>query len=114
MILAQTTDATSQLPPPPPPPAAPDDVSTAVKVAGFAILGLWLGSGAISAYHGYKRNNDSLGWGLGWGLMGLVFPILSPTLAIAEGYAEPLRETGYGRRILAGPKRRRIYRRRAA
>jgi hypothetical protein len=38
----------------------------------------------ISAYHGYKRNN-SVGWAIGWGLLGGMFPILVPTIALAQG-----------------------------
>lgn len=43
---------------------------------------------AASAYHGYRRN-QSIGWALWWGLMGSVFPILVPTIAIAEGFGKP-------------------------
>lgn len=45
---------------------------------------------AVSAYHGYKRNN-SIGWALWWGLMGSMFPIITPVIAVAEGYAKPLK-----------------------
>ena len=43
---------------------------------------------AASAYHGYKRN-DSVGWAIGWGLLGALFPIITPTIAIAQGFAKP-------------------------
>ncbi len=39
----------------------------------------------LSAYHGYKRN-DSLGWGIAWGLLGGLFPIITPAIAVAEGF----------------------------
>jgi hypothetical protein len=42
----------------------------------------------VSVYHGYKRN-DSLGWGLGWGVLGAMFPILTPTVALAQGLGKP-------------------------
>lgn len=42
---------------------------------------------AASAYHGYKRN-DSLGWALWWGLMGSLFPVVTPTIAVAQGFAK--------------------------
>lgn len=42
----------------------------------------------LSAYHGYKRNDDSLGWGLAWGALGGLFPIITPAVAFAEGFAE--------------------------
>ena len=42
---------------------------------------------AASAYHGVKRNN-SVGYGIWWGLMGAMFPVITPTIAIAQGYAQ--------------------------
>ena len=42
-----------------------------------------------SGYHGYKRNNDSVGWAIGWGLLGSMFPIITPFVAVVQGYAEP-------------------------
>jgi hypothetical protein len=45
---------------------------------------------AVSAYHGYKRN-ESVGWAIWWGLMGSIFPVITPVIAVAEGYAEPER-----------------------
>lgn len=46
-----------------------------------------LGSIAASAYHGYKRNN-STGWAVWWGFMGLLFPIVTPAVAIAQGFGK--------------------------
>jgi hypothetical protein len=43
---------------------------------------------AVSAYHGYKRN-DSVGWALWWGLMGSMFPVITPVIAVAQGFGEP-------------------------
>jgi hypothetical protein len=48
---------------------------------------LILASGAVSLYHGYKRNN-SLGWGLAWWLMGTAFPVITPTVAFAQGFGK--------------------------
>ena len=45
---------------------------------------------AASAYHGYKRN-DSIGWALWWGAMGALFPIITPTIALAQGFGKPKR-----------------------
>lgn len=42
---------------------------------------------AASAYHGYKRN-DSVGWAIGWGLLGALFPIITPTIAVAQGFGK--------------------------
>ena len=39
----------------------------------------------VSAYHGYKRNNGSIGWGIGWGLLGGMFPVITPSIAFAQG-----------------------------
>jgi hypothetical protein len=44
-------------------------------------------SGVLSLYHGYKRNN-SLGWGLGWYFMGVMFPLVTPTVAVAQGFGK--------------------------
>ena len=45
-------------------------------------------SGAASLYHGYKRNNGSLGWGLGWFVLGSLFPVITPTIAVAQGFGK--------------------------
>jgi hypothetical protein len=47
-------------------------------------------SAGASLYHGYRRNN-SLGWGLLWGLMGSMFPVVTPVVAMAQGYGKPKR-----------------------
>lgn len=44
-------------------------------------------SAALSGYHGYKRNN-SLGWGLGWFVLGGIFPVVTPTIAFAQGFGK--------------------------
>jgi len=80
---------------------------TPVRIAWGVIA---TASFAASVYHGYKRN-DSIGWAIWWGAMGALFPIITPTIAFAQGYAKPKRG-GFGRR-----RRRRStlkhYRRRA-
>lgn len=45
---------------------------------------------AASAYHGYKRN-DSLGWALVWAFCGALFPVITPVIAVAQGFGEPKR-----------------------
>lgn len=40
---------------------------------------------AASAYHGYKRN-QSVGWAIWWAIMGTVFPVLTPAIAVAQGF----------------------------
>lgn len=53
-------------------------------------------STGIGAYHGYRRNNDSIGWALWWALMGGMFPIVTPAIAFAQGFGKP-RKAGFGR-----------------
>jgi hypothetical protein len=54
----------------------------------LAIPGLIVAASVgVSAYHGYKRNK-STGWAVWWGLMGLVFPVITPAVAIAQGYGK--------------------------
>ena len=59
---------------------------------GFYSNPVWqaigIASVGASAYHGYKRNN-SLGWGIGWGILGGLFPILTPAIALAQGFGKP-------------------------
>jgi hypothetical protein len=52
--------------------------------AGITVWGV-LGTVSMVAgiYHGYARN-QSIGWGLWWGLMGVMFPIATPTIALAQ------------------------------
>lgn len=48
---------------------------------------LVLASVAASTYHGYKRNN-SVGWALWWGFAGGVFPVVTPAIALAQGFGK--------------------------
>lgn len=56
--------------------------NTIIRVVNFASLA----SSIANGYHGYKRNNDSLGYGLAWALTGT----LGLGLALEQGYAKPL------------------------
>ena len=53
--------------------------------------GLWpaitMASAAASAYHGYARNRSIL-WAGVWGLLGYAFPIITPAVAVAQGFGE--------------------------
>jgi len=42
----------------------------------------------VSAYHGYKRNNGSIGWAIGWALLGGLFPVIVPAIAVAQGLGD--------------------------
>lgn len=52
-----------------------------IGVTVWGVLGTV--SMVASAYHGYARNG-SIGWGLWWGLMGSLFPVITPTFAVAQ------------------------------
>lgn len=56
-------------------------------------FGLWdiacVAGATMGIYHGYKRNQGSVGWALGWGALGAVLPIVAIPLMLAEGFAEP-------------------------
>jgi len=54
----------------------------------WSILGT--ASMAASAFHGYRRNK-SVGWALWWGLMGSLFPVFTPAVALAQGFGKPKR-----------------------
>ena len=49
---------------------------------------LQLGAVVADTYHGYKRNK-SVGWAVGWAVAALFFPVITTTVAIAEGFAKP-------------------------
>lgn len=58
-------------------------------IGGFLILGV---PGALLAgYHGYRRHRGSVGAAIGWGALGLIMPILTTAVALAQGYGEPMR-----------------------
>ena len=44
---------------------------------------------ATGAYHGYKRNNGSVGWAIGWSIFGGLLPMLSIPIELAEGFGKP-------------------------
>lgn len=48
-----------------------------------------LAGGAAGAYHGYKRNGDSIGWGIGWFFLGSWFWPIAIPIAFAQGFAQP-------------------------
>ena len=64
----------------------PTDPSTSLGGAAFWLLDT--ASMAASTYHGYKRN-DSIGWALWWGLCGALFPVVTPIIAVAQGFGKP-------------------------
>lgn len=60
------------------------------SVSAYVWTGVSVASGFASAYHGAKRHHGSVGWGLVWGLMGTVFPVVTPAIAMAQGFAKPM------------------------
>lgn len=66
--------------------SAAEDLGLGVVVPGI----IEVASIAASAYHGYKRNN-STGWAIWWGLMGGLFPIITPAIAVAQGFGKRAR-----------------------
>lgn len=52
----------------------------------FSILSL--ASAAASTYHGYRRHG-TVGAAVGWGILGALFPVIVPAVAIAQGYGQP-------------------------
>lgn len=73
---------------------------TTLLVAG------WGASIVVSAVHGYKRHNGSVGAAVGWGVLGGIAPVVTPVVALAEGYGEPL-PTANRPRAQRRPRRRR-------
>ena len=55
--------------------------------ARLALGTLQVASVGLSAYHGYKRNR-SVGWALWWGFCGGLLPIVTPVIAVAQGFGK--------------------------
>jgi len=48
----------------------------------------------LSAYHGYKRNQNGkhpIAYAALWGVLGGIFPVVTPAVAFAEGFGKPER-----------------------
>jgi len=45
-------------------------------------------SAGACAFHGVKRNSGSVGWGIWWFVLGSLFPVITPVVAVAQGYAK--------------------------
>jgi hypothetical protein len=67
--------------------AQADQDGGGVRLAWYALGALSVGA---SLFHGYRRN-DSIGWGLWWGFMGGIFPVVTPAIALAQGFGKPKR-----------------------
>ena len=53
---------------------------------------------AATAYHGYKRNNESIGWAFGWAFFGSVIPVVALPVALAQGFGKPKKMASNRRR----------------
>lgn len=84
-----TLSSDPEAPPTPddPPPETHWKMPTKAEQPFVIALGVITASMAASAYHGYKRN-DSIGWGLAWGALGTLIPILTPAVAVAQGFGK--------------------------
>lgn len=50
---------------------------------------LSLAGSGLGAYHGYKRNEGSIGWAIGWGVLGYIAPVITTGVALAQGFGKP-------------------------
>lgn len=66
--------------------ATPPSTTTSVLRAAYGMLGAV--SAAASGFHGYRRNRNSLGWGVAWFALGGMFPVITPTIAVAQGFGK--------------------------
>lgn len=68
-------------------------VTGTVQAVARPIVMLWglvlLASIGASAYHGYRRGRGSLEGAIGWGIAGGVFPVITPVVALVQGFAKP-------------------------
>lgn len=63
-----------------------EDVLETIQRQRYITLGLTLASAAANGYHGYKRNNGSVGYGLAWALFG---GLSGTGVALEQGFAKP-------------------------
>lgn len=80
-----TADSTAMTTAPAPAASQPSMLMSVLPTIGY--VGSLAGTG-LGAYHGYKRNDDSIGWGVGWALLGTFWPITLPIM-FAQGFGEP-------------------------
>lgn len=68
-----------------------DDYINMPAVRFYLTARAWLSPLIVvgSAYHGYKRNHGSYGWGLGWAALAAFAPFLTTGFALAQGFGKP-------------------------
>lgn len=47
-------------------------------------------SATAMAYHGYKRDHTAIA-AFGWGVLGSMFPVVTPVVAVVQGFGKPRR-----------------------
>jgi hypothetical protein len=68
--------------------AAANQFLSSSAITSTTIWGmLAVASAAASGYHGYRRN-QSIPWAMWWFFMGGVFPVLTPVIAVAQGFGK--------------------------
>jgi len=88
----------------PTPTLSQQDVSRIASTTLLVWGGIVVVSSGASAFHGYRRSRGSVGAAVGWGLLGAFFPIITPAVALAQGYGKP--------KVAKNRRRRRTSRRR--
>lgn len=53
------------------------------------LTGISILAAIAGGYHGYKRNCDSVGWGIGWGIASAMFWPVALPIAFIQGAAKP-------------------------
>ena len=72
----------------PPNPNTGDGSTETPNNTGRLVWGLISAASAgVSGYHGFRRNN-SAGWGIAWFILGGLFPVITPTVAFAQGFGK--------------------------
>lgn len=67
-----------------------ENIESIIKIderSALVTKATYIVSGLANAYHGYKRNNDSIGYGLAWAFTGLI----GTGMALKQGFAKPVR-----------------------
>lgn len=77
--------------------AGVDQGTVSVALSSLDAMGKWnwnaiggvlaIASAAVSGFHGYRRNN-SIWWGLAWFGLGGIFPVITPVIAVAQGFGK--------------------------
>lgn len=67
--------------------SSPDPRAERRKRMGQVVGVMSAFSAVTSGYHGFKRNR-SVGWGAAWFVMGALLPVVTPLIAVDQGFAK--------------------------